>query len=104
MNALDAVAGRDDARIAVERSRSGSTVEIAVVDNGLGIPSSLLARVAEPFFSTKQTGESLGLGLSISRAIVEEFGGRMQLADAPGGGTRATLSFELLAEDRVAAE
>ncbi|MGR3270924.1 sensor histidine kinase [Thalassococcus profundi] len=104
MNALDAVAGRADARIAVERSRSGSMVEIAVVDNGLGIPSSLLARVAEPFFSTKQTGESLGLGLSISRAIVEEFGGRMQLADAPGGGTRATLSFELLTEDRVAAE
>ena len=104
MNALDAVAGRENARVWVERRRAGATVEIAVIDNGSGIPSGLVARVVEPFFSTKQTGESLGLGLSISRTIVEEFGGRLTLSDAAGGGTRAVLTFDVLAEDRLAAE
>lgn len=104
MNALDAVAGHAAPDVRVERRVSGGTVVIAVVDNGPGIPASLLARVTEPFFSTKQTGESLGLGLSISRTIVEEFGGRLALSEAPGGGTRAVLTFGTLVQDRVAAE
>ncbi len=104
MNALDAVADRPAPAVRVERRASGGSVQIAVVDNGPGIPSSLMARVTEPFFSTKQTGESLGLGLSISRTIVEEFGGRLALSEAPGGGTRAVLTFDTMAGERVAAE
>ncbi|MGR3368310.1 MAG: sensor histidine kinase [Sagittula sp.] len=104
MNALDAVAGRDEPRIRVERRQSGTAVEIAVIDNGPGIPSSMLTKVVEPFFSTKKTGESLGLGLSISRNIVEEFGGQLTLSNAAGGGTCALLTFEALASDRIAAE
>ncbi|MGZ9810148.1 sensor histidine kinase [Pseudoroseicyclus sp. H15] len=103
MNALDAVAGREGAEVSITRRVTGGSVEIAVLDNGPGIPSGLMARVMEPFFSTKQTGESLGLGLSISRTIVEEFGGRLTLDEAGGGGTRAALTFDAL-QDRIAAE
>lgn len=104
MNALDAVAGRDAPRVSVDRRRIGNRIEIAVTDNGPGIPSGLLSRVVEPFFSTKQTGESLGLGLSITRNIVEEFGGQLVLSEAVGGGTRAAVAFDVLADNRIAAE
>jgi two-component system C4-dicarboxylate transport sensor histidine kinase DctB len=103
MNALDAVAGRPDPQVRIERRQAEGAVVIAVIDNGPGIPATLLARVSEPFFSTKESGESLGLGLSISRTIVEEFGGALELAPGPGGGTVARLRFAALG-DRMAAE
>ncbi|NDV01109.1 sensor histidine kinase [Pseudoroseicyclus tamaricis] len=95
-NALDAVADRPGGRIDVTRLQAEGRVEIAVSDNGPGIPAPLLARIGEPFFSTKTGGDGLGLGLSISRTIVEEFGGRFEIGPAPGGGTRATLAFDAI--------
>ena len=58
----------------------------------IDIPADL-PRVAEPFFSTKISGEGLGLGLSISQAIIAEFGGEMSITSAPGKGTGVTLSL-----------
>lgn len=99
VNALDAVEGQAAAAVTVTRSEAAGQVEIAVTDNGPGIPLALITRVMEPFFSTKTSGESLGLGLSISRSIVEEFGGSLMLEEAPGGGTRASLRFAALTGD-----
>ncbi|GGL70131.1 sensor histidine kinase [Wenxinia marina] len=107
-NALDAVADRPDGRIEVTRHEAGGRVTITVTDNGPGIPRALLARIGEPFFSTKSGGESLGLGLSISRTIVEEFGGAFEIGPAPGGGTRARIALDALGTsgrtDGIAAE
>ncbi len=58
----------------------------------------------EPFFSTKTGGEGLGLGLSISRAIVEEFGGRVDIRSTPGHGTEVIVTLPPVDEGREAAE
>jgi len=91
MDALDE-ADRDNRRVSVTASLNGSqSVEIAVSDTGEGIPVDRLARVFDPFFTTKQSG--LGMGLSISRTIIEEHGGRLWPENNKDGG--ATFRFTL---------
>jgi two-component system C4-dicarboxylate transport sensor histidine kinase DctB len=85
-NALDAVGGRDDPFVSVEAIADGERVRIVVSDNGAGIPETLRERIAEPFFTTKETGEGLGLGLAISRAIVAEYDGTLEFGPRDGGG------------------
>jgi hypothetical protein len=64
-------------------------VEITVEDTGVGIAPEHLPRVFEPYFTTKEVG--IGLGLALTRQIVEEHGGRIELASQPGQGTVARL-------------
>lgn len=91
-NALDAVAGGEAPRVRIWTERADG-VRIHVADNGAGIDEAVRDRIAEPFFTTKVTGEGLGLGLSISRAIVAEFGGALDFRAAPGGGCVFTLAL-----------
>ncbi|MFD2648765.1 ATP-binding protein [Devosia albogilva] len=95
LNAIEATAsaGNNGVRIAATADDSGLAVEIA--DQGRGIPEAVMERLFEPFFTTKQTGESLGLGLSISRTLLEEFGGALRFAPREGGGTIAIVSLPL---------
>lgn len=93
LNALDAVEGRQAPSVTVRRTTEAGRVNVTVIDNGTGIAPEHRDRVAEPFFTTKLTGEGLGLGLSIATAIVREFGGEITFAEAPGGGTMATVSM-----------
>jgi two-component system C4-dicarboxylate transport sensor histidine kinase DctB len=104
VNALDAVAGVENPRVAISVEQQGDDVAIRVADNGSGIPADLVERIAEPFFTTKQTGEGLGLGLSISRAIVGEFGGSLTFAPGDDGGSVFTVSLPQAAPMREAAE
>jgi signal transduction histidine kinase len=64
-----------------------------VVDTGVGIPSELLQRVTEPFFTTKEEGKGTGLGLAICRRIVQEHGGTIQITSAPGQGTAVQITL-----------
>lgn len=91
LNAFDAVEGRALPRITVETAQTAEEARLTVTDNGTGIPSENLARVAEPFFSTKVSGGGLGLGLSVSRAILEEFGGRLEIVSTEGEGTHVSM-------------
>jgi len=68
-----------------------SFVRVAVEDSGCGIPKEARGRVFNPFFSTKENGT--GLGLSVTRRIVEDHGGSLQLESEPGVGTRFTMRF-----------
>jgi signal transduction histidine kinase len=78
--------------LTVESRSTEGKVELALADTGRGIPAELQARVFEPFFSHgKRTG--LGLGMTITRRIVEEHGGEVTLVSVPGQGTRLTLRF-----------
>ena len=104
LNALDAVEGRADARVTVSLSVHGAQACLTVADTGQGIAADDLSRVAEPFFSTKVSGEGLGLGLSISRAILSEFGGDLEVASTLGQGTTVTVTLPLLASAQEAAE
>lgn len=75
--------------LTIRAARQDGLVEVVVADTGEGIPSELLARVQEPFFTTRSQGS--GLGLSIVRSILWEMNGRMVLESEPGHGTSVRL-------------
>jgi signal transduction histidine kinase len=85
LNAIEAVAPLEGHRRRVDLrvEAVGGTVRIRVYDAGPGFSAAARARLFEPFFTTKESG--LGMGLSISRTIVEAHGGRMWIGDGPGG-------------------
>jgi two-component system NtrC family sensor kinase len=83
-NARDAMSA--GGRLTITARRQDGLVEVVVEDTGEGIPAELIARVQEPFFTTK--GQGSGLGLSIVRSILWEMNGRMALESEPGKGTR----------------
>jgi PAS domain S-box-containing protein len=93
-NAMEATRGMSDGprlvTICTSRGKAG-TVELAVIDTGCGIPPAEAGRLFEPFFTTKPTG--MGLGLSISRSIVESHGGRLEAAHNPDRGMRFRFSL-----------
>jgi two-component system sensor histidine kinase RegB len=57
------------------------------------MPPDVLARVGEPFFTTKGPGEGMGLGLFLTRALAEQLEGSFHIAPRPGGGTEAWLEL-----------
>ncbi|NJD09502.1 MAG: HAMP domain-containing protein [Gemmatimonadetes bacterium] len=65
---------------------SGRVVEIAIADNGPGIPGDLLDQIFEPFVTTKEPGKGTGLGLALSAQLMEGMGGVVQAENAPAGG------------------
>jgi PAS domain S-box-containing protein len=85
MNALDVVPRRGSLEIELRLPQSG-WVEVRVSDSGPGIAPALLTRVFEPFFSGKDTGLGLGLGLTVSRRIAEDHGGSLDAFNRPEGG------------------
>jgi PAS domain S-box-containing protein len=87
----------------VERA-SGDHVRLAVSDDGTGMPPAVLQRAVEPFFTTKETGQGSGLGLSMVFGFVEQSAGHLQLESEPGRGTSATLFFPRTFEQPPAAE
>lgn len=104
LNALDAVEHRPDPQITLAAMAEAGVLRLTVADNGRGIAPEDLPRVAEPFFTTKSAGEGLGLGLSISRTILGEFGGDMAFAPAAGGGTVVHVTLPLADRALRAAE
>ena len=82
MNAGQAV--RPGGRIRIAAAPQATALEIAVEDDGVGIPPENLERVFDPFFTTKPQGEGTGLGLAISYQIVRQHGGRISVASSPG--------------------
>ena len=77
----------------------GDRVIAEVADTGSGIPSEQLARIYDPFFTTKSIGRGTGLGLSITYGIVREHDGMIHCDSAVGQGTRFTLSLPLAVAD-----
>jgi two-component system, NtrC family, sensor kinase len=85
LNACDAVGAGGHVLITGMPAADGG-LELSVTDDGPGVPAELAERIFEPFFSTKTGGDGTGLGLSLSRSIVEAHGGRLTLdRDAPAG-------------------
>jgi len=69
----------------------GDYVRLAVTDDGTGMDAAILARVAEPFYTTKPHGQGTGLGLAMAKGFAEQSGGGFSIASAPGTGTTVTM-------------
>lgn len=80
-NAYDAISHSHTKEILVEAKRKDGGVELSVCDTGPGVPIHLRTKVMEPFFTTKEVGKGVGLGLSISSGIVQAHNGRFYLDD-----------------------
>ena len=89
-NAIDAL-GESGGRISVSTIRDGDRVVVEVADTGHGIPSDLVAKVFDPFFSTKGPGKGYGLGLAISLTQVESLGGALNVESKERAGSRFRL-------------
>jgi CheY-like chemotaxis protein len=111
INARDAMQGRGTLRVETdnvvldrlytrqfEDLRPGSYVMIAVSDTGAGMAPDVLERAVEPFFSTKETGQGGGLGLSMVYGFTKQSGGQVRIYSEPGEGT--TVRLYLPAQDR----
>ncbi len=91
MNALQAIDGSGDIRIATRYVDEQKAALITVSDNGPGIPVEIRSRIFDPFFSTKKIDESTGLGLSVSYGIIQEHGGEITVNSEPGQGSEFTI-------------
>lgn len=99
-NARDATA--EGGRVSIEASMAGTDerprVRVAVRDNGAGIPPQVLARIFQPFFTTKPEQRGTGLGLWLVREIVEAAGGVIEVQSTPLEGTVVTLDLPAVDE------
>lgn len=68
-------------------------IRAVVIDHGKGMAADVLARVGEPFFTTKVPGEGMGLGLFLTRSLAEQLGGEFRITSSPGVGTEATIEL-----------
>jgi two-component system C4-dicarboxylate transport sensor histidine kinase DctB len=93
LNAAQAMNG--SGRIEVAAAPRGARVALAIRDEGPGIPEADLARVFEPFYTTKPAGAGTGLGLAISSEIVHELGGELRSENRPGGGACFVVDLPL---------
>ena len=92
-NAVQAMDGKG--RLELTTRNLGDEIEVSISDSGCGIPEEHLAKIMDPFFTTKPVGEGTGLGMSIVRTIIEEHGGRLDVSSVVDVGTTMTVTLPL---------
>ncbi|MCS7470836.1 ATP-binding protein [Stieleria sp. ICT_E10.1] len=92
-NGLDA--SGVDGRVRVESRLDQRNVEFIVTDQGQGMSDEILGRVGDPFFTTKEPGRGIGLGLYLTRNVVSQLGGSLNFRSAPGQGTSAVVTLPI---------
>jgi signal transduction histidine kinase len=95
INAIQAMDKEDSwIRVCVQLDPSSTHyVQIEVSDNGCGMDKSVLDRIFEPFFTTKPPGTGTGLGLYVSRNLINELGGEITVESQPGMGSTFTIQI-----------
>ncbi|PYR52600.1 MAG: hypothetical protein DMF89_02230 [Acidobacteria bacterium] len=89
--------------LSVTTRLNGDRVIAEIADTGSGIPSEHLARIYDPFFTTKAIGHGTGLGLSITYGIVRDHEGTIHCDSAVGQGTRFIISLPVAAQEQRSA-
>ncbi len=104
MNAIQALEGSQapegEREIEIVTQVRAGSAEIAIADNGPGVPEALAKRIFDPFFTTKPPGQGTGLGLSISTDIIRKHGGTLQVESPEGGGARLVVRVPLVPDAR----
>jgi len=88
-NGLDATAAPRGVKVRCDRVLGSVVVE--VIDEGRGIPAQVLARIGEPFFTTREPGRGMGLGVFLARTLAEQLGGTLAFESEEGRGTTVRL-------------
>ena len=106
LNAGEALPGTGDVRITIARApnqgEAAPRALFVVEDNGEGMTRDVQLQAVDPFFSTKQSEGHVGLGLSVTSALVEQAGGTFSLKSAKGVGTRVAIELPLADESDAA--
>jgi len=95
-NALQAVENQQDRKIKVLAERRKGKVVVSVEDSGIGVEPEHLKNIFEPFYTTKKSGQGLGLGLTITERIIRDMNGYIQVAQTTSG-----ARFEFFLEEAV---
>jgi len=101
VNAADAMPKGGNLWIDSCLSAEGTQVVLTVRDDGSGIPPEVLPNIFEPFVTTKENGHGTGLGLAVSRSIIERHSGRISLASELGKGTTVSITLPVPGAERA---
>ena len=103
-NALDALKDvdreNDQGEIRIECSQGSEWTSLHFHDNGCGISEEAQQKIFDPFYSSKDIGQGMGLGLSICYRILEQHGVKIEIKSEIGAGTHFTLNFPVILDDR----
>lgn len=106
LNAVEAIAARSDGhrgQVIVWTRQAEDLVELGIEDDGCGMPPDILARIFDPFFSTKPEGEGRGLGLTTARLVVARHGGSIDVDSQPDVGTRVVIRLPAVRNEQEVA-
>lgn len=96
-NAMDALSGMKNGEITVSCQQAMDQVIVMVSDNGCGIPKEILGKIGEPFYTTKEKGN--GLGLLVSYRIIRNHAGKIECQSVEGKGTSFVIHFPIPSEN-----
>ncbi len=96
LNAAHAVAEAPAKKVVVRSEHGAGAVKVIIEDSGPGLTEEAMRRVFTPFFTTKPRGQGTGLGLSVSRRLIEAHGGSIRIESATGQGARVTVVLPVI--------
>jgi len=102
INAIEAMPHEGTLHIKTAPNAERTNVVVLVEDDGTGIPPDILSRLFDPFVTTKEEGKGVGLGLAISRTIVERHHGAIEVTSEVGRGTSFKMTFPSIALEAAA--
>jgi signal transduction histidine kinase len=102
-NAAEAIPEGRSGSVRISATRQADQVLVRVIDDGSGMDEPTVARLFEPFFSTRPVGQGMGLSLPVSLALLRSIGGDLRIDSEPGRGTTATVVLEAASATRAAA-
>ncbi|MCE5270358.1 hypothetical protein LLH00_03655 [bacterium] len=97
LNATQAI--EEGGAITVKTCLRDNRIHIDIADDGVGIPEDMIQNIFNPFFSTRDVGQGVGLGLSIAYRIIENHNGSINVQSKPGHGSTFTIELPLLSSD-----
>ena len=95
-NALDASPANE--KVVLRAERHSHEILLTIEDRGAGMPRDVLQRVGEPFYTTKEPGQGMGLGVFLAQSVVERMGGKMTLDSKASEGTIVTVRLPLVSD------